>query len=141
MQSCFSSQTGRDGSGVSHKYNSDEYTTSKLSESDETDWKNERFQTAIKHYKRVIDKLPQDNLDLKRRVRTELGLVLFDTGNFDEAATVYEDVFNVTHSHSLLKTKLLSHFRMVEKRIGSIKPLNVLGNKAIKNKHTRDFNN
>lgn len=76
-----------------------------MNENEETDWKNERFQSSIKHYKRALDKLPQDNLDLKRRIRTELALVLFDTGNFDEAATVYEDVFNVSHTNSLPKTK------------------------------------
>ena len=76
-----------------------------MNENEETDWKKERFQSAIKHYKHVLEKLPQDNLDLKRRVRTELALVLFDTGNFDEAATVYEDVFNVSPSNNLRPIK------------------------------------
>lgn len=98
-----SESSGRDGSGVSHKYNSDHYSVSNMNDNEEIDWKNQRFQSAIKHYQRVLEKLPQDNLDLKRRVRTELALVLFDSQHFDEAATAYEDVFNVNPSEK--KTK------------------------------------
>ncbi len=48
---------GRDGSGVSHKYNSVCYTSLKMSESEETEWKKQRFQMAIKHFKGAIDKI------------------------------------------------------------------------------------
>jgi len=91
----FSVLLGRDGSGVSHKYNSVCYTTSKMSESEEAEWKKERFQMAIKYFKGAIDKISENDLETKRKIRTELAQVLFDAENFYEAVEIYEDAFNV----------------------------------------------
>jgi tetratricopeptide (TPR) repeat protein len=91
----FSSIIGREGSGVSHKYNSVSYTSSQMSESEEAEWKTERFQMAIKHYKGIIEKISDIDSDKKDIIRTELAQALFDTENFDEAVQIYEDAFNV----------------------------------------------
>ncbi|CAF3992796.1 unnamed protein product, partial [Adineta steineri] len=84
----------REGSGVSHKFNSVCYTASKMSESEEEEWKKERFQAAVKYYKQVIDKIPQDASETKIKIRTELAQALFTSGNFDEAVQIYEEAFN-----------------------------------------------
>jgi len=84
----FSSVIGRDGPGVC-------YTTSTMSESEETEWKKERFQMAIKHYNGIIKKISDTGSDIKNTIRTELAQVLFDNENFDEAIQIYEDAFNV----------------------------------------------
>ncbi len=81
---------------MSHKYNRVTYSASKLSESEEAEWKNERFQTAIKHYKGIIQKNSESNMEIKNSIRTELAQVLFDVENFDEAVQIYEDAFNVS---------------------------------------------
>jgi len=96
---------GRDGSGVSHKYNSVCYATSKMSESEEAEWKKEQFQMAIKYFKAAIDKIPENNLETKRKIRTELAQVLFDAENFDEAVEIYEDAFNVRHIFILINSR------------------------------------
>ncbi|CAF0748618.1 unnamed protein product [Adineta steineri] len=85
---------GREGSGVSHKFNSVCYTASKMSESEEEEWKKERFQAAVKYYKQVIDKIPQGASETKIKIRTELAQALFTSGNFDEAVQIYEEAFN-----------------------------------------------
>jgi tetratricopeptide (TPR) repeat protein len=66
-----------------------------MSENEEAEWKKEKFQIAIKHFKGAIDKIPENNLETKRKIRTELAQVLFDAENFDEAVKIYEDAFNV----------------------------------------------
>ncbi len=81
---------------MSYKYNRVTYTAPKLSESEEAEWKNERFQMAIKHYKGIIAKSSESGVEIKNTIRTELAQVLFDVGNFDEAVQIYEDAFNVS---------------------------------------------
>ncbi len=66
-----------------------------MNKNEEEEWKKERLQTALKHYKDVIDKIPENHLDTKRKIRTELAQVLFDVEDFDEAVKIYEDAFNV----------------------------------------------
>ncbi|CAF4418267.1 unnamed protein product, partial [Adineta steineri] len=86
---------GREGSGVSHKFNSVCYTASKMNENEEEEWKKERFQAAVKYYKQIIDKIPQGASETKIKIRTELAQALFTSGNFDEAVQIYEEAFNV----------------------------------------------
>jgi tetratricopeptide (TPR) repeat protein len=95
----FSFILGRDGSGVSYQYDRVCYTSSKMNESEEAEWKKEQFQTAIKHYKAALDKIPENNLNAKSRIRIELADALFDVEDFDEAVKIYEDAFNLSISH------------------------------------------
>ena len=50
---------------------------------------------AIKYFKGAIDKIPQNDLETKRKIRIQLAQVLFDAENYDEAVQIYEDAFNV----------------------------------------------
>jgi tetratricopeptide (TPR) repeat protein len=128
---------------VSHKYNKDTYTASKLSDSEEAEWKQERFQTAIKYYRAVLEKLPESGADIKRTIRTELAQVLFDADNIDEAVQMYEDAFNVSSIAFLYFSNLFLFFcfkRMMEMLNGFTKQLIVHGNKEKKNKPMLDFN-
>jgi tetratricopeptide (TPR) repeat protein len=84
-----------------------------LSESEEEQWKQERFQTAIKHYKQVLDKLSSAESETKRKIQISLAEALFDGKEFDEAVILYENAFNVRLNLLLLFKKIfleLSHF-------------------------------
>ncbi len=106
----FFSIIGQDGSGVSHKYNRTTFSASEMSESEEAEWKKERFQMAIKHYKGIIEKISESGVELKRTIRTELAQVLFDVRNFDEAIQIYEDAFNVS-IYTYFRKIFLSFFK------------------------------
>jgi tetratricopeptide (TPR) repeat protein len=67
-----------------------------MNQSEEEEWKKEQLQTAIEYYKRVIDKIPANLLETKRKINVELAEVLFHTKKFDEAVQIYEDAFNVS---------------------------------------------
>jgi tetratricopeptide (TPR) repeat protein len=67
-----------------------------MNDSEKAEWKKKQFEMAIKHYRAVIEKIPENNLESKREVRIALAQVLFDVENFDEAVKIYEDAFNVT---------------------------------------------
>jgi tetratricopeptide (TPR) repeat protein len=66
-----------------------------LSQNEEEQWKKEKLDTAIKHYKHVLDKLPSIQLETKRKIQINLAQVLFDAQSFDEAVILYEIAFNV----------------------------------------------
>ena len=129
LDNLFRSIIGAEGSG--------------LSNSEEAEWKQQRFQTAIKHYRAVLEKLPESGSDIKKTIRTELTQVLFDADNIDEAVQMYEDAFKVSiflYFEKLLFFSLISK-RTMEMPNGFTKQLIVYGNKEKKNKHTLVFNN
>ncbi|UJR32415.1 hypothetical protein I4U23_019877 [Adineta vaga] len=85
---------GCDGSGVSHKYNQVCYSSSKMSEEEESKWKTERIQGAIEHYRKALNKILENQLEIKTKIYTQLAQALFTSGDFDGATTIYEDAFN-----------------------------------------------
>ncbi|CAF3624155.1 unnamed protein product [Rotaria sp. Silwood1] len=84
---------GTDGPGVSYKSNRVCYAPSKMTDAEQAEWKIEQFQSAVRHYKGVLEHIPEGNTEIKRKIQLELARVLFDLKQFDEAVKIYEDGF------------------------------------------------
>ncbi|CAF4971396.1 unnamed protein product, partial [Rotaria sp. Silwood1] len=52
---------GTDGPGVSYKSNRVCYAPSKMTDAEQAEWKIEQFQSAVRHYKGVLEHIPEEN--------------------------------------------------------------------------------
>lgn len=126
---------------MSYKNNHVCYTPSKLTKSEEAEWKTEKLQMAVRHFEGVLENIPAGNTDLKREIKFDLAKALFNLKQYDEAVKIYEDGFSVSkfrlrNMKYCINYMSLNYFivtRMMVNLNGFIKLLNVYGNRIRRN--------